>query len=753
MIRAKKLIRFFLGLPLTLLAFLFLGKILFDQRQYLVGNAVNLNPVLFAIGVLLYSGFFILKALAWFQIQKKSLGRLPIPNALLTYSLSETKRYIPGNIFAFISRFDRLSPHIKKTEIAKGIAIEAILLILSATFVSLPSIIFLLQKLDIESPFAQVIQLLPLVLVILTTVAVYRFRSAVLEFLDPFFTLVLAWSFYSIASFLITTSIFSLSIRDLIIISSLFSFAWLVGYLSVIAPMGLGIREVVTAFGLSFFAPLAVSSIISIITRVTMIIGEIVSIFIFSLVAGFKKNNRLFSVDLYKGILVVSIFVYAMFFSFYTISKHNQFLTGRFDLGNMSQTVWNSSRGNLFQLTDPDGTKILTRLAHHSDFTLILLSPLYWIWGNPIVLLVVQTVVIAAGAYFVYGISNKILGNKRLSLAFSISYLLNFWVQQQNSFDFHSVSMATTFLLGAFYFLQQKRLKIFIIFLLLAVLTKENVFLVSFLFGLYFVIKRKFLIGIPLSFLSITIFYLLMTRIIPEARGSEHFAASYLSYLGDSSSSIIGNFVRRPDLLFSRLFSIDTLNYLKILLLPTGFLSIISPVYLLFALPDILINLTSTNSNLRSYYYHYGAVIIPFTYISSVYGAKLLLSKYKKIWLGKILFYYVLTFALFSLYLFSPIPGMKRANVLPFSNEPQNGRVRNYLKIIPENAKVAATNNVAAHLSHRDYIFVLPLGIDRADYIVIYKELLGIEKRIDDHNFELQRHEDNFFLFKRRGIN
>jgi uncharacterized membrane protein len=55
----------------------------------------------------------------------------------------------------------------------------------------------------------------------------------------------------------------------------------------------------------------------------------------------------------------------------------------------MDQTVWNTIHGRIFQLTDPNGTTNISRLAFHADLILVLISPLYLIWSSPEMLLLI----------------------------------------------------------------------------------------------------------------------------------------------------------------------------------------------------------------------------------------------------------------------------------------------------------------------------------------------------------------------------
>lgn len=118
-------------------------------------------------------------------------------------------------------------------------------------------------------------------------------------------------------------------------------------------------------------------------------------------------------------ILAFFILLYIAYFSTTSLLRHDNFYSGRFDLGNMDQTVWNTAHGRFFQFTAPNGTDVVSRLSYHADFILVLLAPSYWVWSDPKMLLLVQTVVLALGSVFVFLIANKILKHQGYSLFFA----------------------------------------------------------------------------------------------------------------------------------------------------------------------------------------------------------------------------------------------------------------------------------------------------------------------------------------------
>lgn len=389
----------------------------------------------------------------------------------------------------------------------------------------------------------------------------------------------------------------------------------------------------------------------------------------------------------------------------------------------MDQTVWNTLHGHIFQLTDPNGTAIVSRLAFHADFILVLLAPFYFFWQNPQMLLILQTVITAAGVFFVYFLSRDILKNKTLALVFSVVFLLNPSLQRSVIYDFHAVTLATTFLLGAFYFMYKKKYTWFIVFALLAGITKEQIWAIIALFGLYiaFFQKRRVL-GLAVFVISTVIAYLLIWKFIPQAAGAQHFALSYYSNgdITDSPTSLLKSFLFSPGKTFALLDSPARISYLNKLFAPVGYLSIFSPLLLIFAGPDLAINMLSSKAELYQIYYQYTAAITPFILISSIFGAGFLLKKIRQV-SPFILSVYLVVVSLYTAYLYGPLPGAKEPNLDMITKvNPDKNAINRLLSAIPQKYSVAASNSLGAHLTHRTYLFTIPAGLDNADYIVFF---------------------------------
>jgi len=159
-------------------------------------------------------------------------------------------------------------------------------------------------------------------------------------------------------------------------------------------------------------------------------------------------NKRISHPHFVATLVWMAIFLCILVSSSVTILKHKAFETTAFDLGNMDQAVWNSIYGRFLPFTNwgEEGT----RLAYHVDPILILISPPYLICSDPRTLLVLQTVIVALGAWPIYLLARERLGTNLATLAFPLAYLLFPALEAANMFDFHPTTLVAAFLPYAF---------------------------------------------------------------------------------------------------------------------------------------------------------------------------------------------------------------------------------------------------------------------------------------------------------------
>lgn len=397
----------------------------------------------------------------------------------------------------------------------------------------------------------------------------------------------------------------------------------------------------------------------------------------------------------------------------------------------MNQVVYNTSKGRFLEMTNQELIKNTSRLAIHFDPILAFFAPFYKIYPGPEILLISQAIVLGLGAWAIYLIAEKILKKKLISLIFALLYLFYFPVQRAVLFDFHAVTLATTFFLFAVYFQEVKKWLWFFIFVLLALLTKEHIGLTVILYGIYLlVIKKEKKIGFLTSFLGLIFFIVTVYVVIPYFRGGEHFAAGYFVNIKTRAGTIISN----------------GFPYVRSLILP-NFYALFSPLTLMISLPEWAINISSNNNNMRSIFFHYNSVIVAFIFYSLILGYKNFIELVKNKKIQNIFFVIFIFLNIRSIYQYNPVPYFVKH---PVSYKEIDSIKANSIKIWQnnlkdENIKVSTTPKLAPLFTNRRYYYnflfdsafremkltekdILKNEVDKytlADYVIINKSEIG----------------------------
>jgi uncharacterized membrane protein len=441
----------------------------------------------------------------------------------------------------------------------------------------------------------------------------------------------------------------------------------------------------------------------------------------------------------------------AIYMSYFTILRMNTQYAHLFDLGIMHQTTYNTYKAlttgdfsRFLELTDPYGPNQITRMAIHNDMILAVIAPLYLIWSGPETLLVVQAAVVAAGAVGLYLIAKLLFGSRYpnigrgAGLVAAAAYLINPAVNYATIYEFHGVTLSIGFIPLMFYFWMAKRYRLSFLFLVLTLITKEQVGLTMAFFGLYTLYaalrdarwqwrdKRLYLFPVLVTLISIAWFLLSMKVIIPSFRTTDaHFALDYYGEFGDTPTAIVLNVLLNPFRFLSYIFRPESLEYLSQLFGPVGYLSFLSLPALAIGAPEFGVNLLSSNGNMRNLIYHYTAVISPIVFIAAVHGlhnairfGERFLSR-RAVATG--LLAYLAVSAGWAAATFGPLPFSQTANIHPYRYPPANaaGVARWRAELADESIRVSSTGKLAPFFTSRRYYYALSDRYPLADYVVI----------------------------------
>lgn len=391
-----------------------------------------------------------------------------------------------------------------------------------------------------------------------------------------------------------------------------------------------------------------------------------------------------------ERIILYSIcFVFFLLYSTLSIIKHNHYLSG-YDLSIMDHGIWQYSQ---FKIPISTSHVYFDKpiLYDHIELIFMLIAPLFWVINSVKVLLFLQTLAVTSSGIAVYLIARKRKVNIFTSFCILFSYLAFYGFQNAIWADVHSLVFGVVFLSFFIYFIEIKRFKLSLFFFFLAIFSKEDIALLTFMISfVYFVSSKEkqmlWFMGLSTAYLF-SVFYIFFPHFVP---GGYPYADSK-GLLSDIN----------PAYLFDTKDKREVITYS---LSWFGLLPLLSPLYLLPFIADLshyfIIGkslVTSADGLFMHYRSSVGLLLILPTIIS--------ISKLKRlnnIYTGL----YLLFFAFFfQYYLHLPLSYLSKRWF--WQTPPEVNSINAVLKKLPENGSVAAQSNIAPHITHRDFVYTL----------------------------------------------
>ncbi len=322
--------------------------------------------------------------------------------------------------------------------------------------------------------------------------------------------------------------------------------------------------------------------------------------------------------------LALAIGIYIAWMGSASLARHWRLETETYDLGNVEQATWNTLHGRFFRMTtDPEfemnvqhGTRFPDlpdhRWAFHVEPILLAALPVYGAVPRAETLLMIQTLLLAAGAIPACMAAGDMLGRRAAGVAFTALYLLNPNVHRANLFDVHPLAFATPFLLGAFALARTGRPRAAFACALAALACREDLAPAVALLGLLWIADGSRRLGVATVIAAAAWAALVFGWIMPHVnpQGSI-FARRFV--LADGPGDLLRMFVTQPGAVLSFLTRPARLAYEAYLLLPFAFLPLPAPHLLRLAAPGFATIVFSSHdaSGLLRGLYHYHAVLVP----------------------------------------------------------------------------------------------------------------------------------------------
>jgi uncharacterized membrane protein YbhN (UPF0104 family) len=259
--------------------------------------------------VLLYFVHQLFNAVIWHVITVQNHCSINFFEAIKLRIYADFGRYIPGKVFAYgILLFAYEKHKVPMKKIATCSIQEFMTQMLAAVILSLISIFA--SEIKVLEPYKYIFLLLalgcfiflyPPLLQLIMNIFFRIFKREKIAISTSFGKVILAmllfllsWLVFGWAFYFFINSFYPLSVHHYFFVTGAFSIAAIIGAVAVFAPAGLGVREGVVIFTLSLLFSAAVSSLISILSRLWMTLSEILLlavVFIIDLISKSRKNT------------------------------------------------------------------------------------------------------------------------------------------------------------------------------------------------------------------------------------------------------------------------------------------------------------------------------------------------------------------------------------------------------------------------------------------------------------------------------
>ncbi|OUL26317.1 DUF2079 domain-containing protein [Nostoc sp. 106C] len=431
--------------------------------------------------------------------------------------------------------------------------------------------------------------------------------------------------------------------------------------------------------------------------------------------------------------------------------RHELFQSTAFDLGIFDQGVYLISQGKS-PISSFMGFHIL---GDHAAWIWYPLALLYKIYPSVYWLFAVQAIALTLGALPTWHLARQAGLKDSQALAMAAVYLLYPLVFNVNLFDFHPEVIAIPALLGAVLAARGGQIWWFCASILLILGCKAVLSLTVAAMGVWLLIfEKRRLCGAIAIFAGIVWFAIATQLIIPFFSGAEAAAVGRYSYLGNSVLDIAKNLVTRPGIILAKVFSLDNLGYLILLVAPVIWgLSPQSMQPLIGAIPCVALNILADYQPQKDLVHQYSVPALPFlilAVISSLAQGRGWLQNKRGIILWSLV-------AFLSLAKFTHFGGKYLESVDNLQ------ATRQAISQVSTQGNVYTTAQISSHLSEREFIKFTntdspPGDFTSFDYVLLNVRhpgwasnrefAISLVNRLESNSrFKLQYQRDNVYLF------
>jgi glycosyltransferase 2 family protein len=232
--------------------------------------------------------YFILAAYTWKRNLLMLREHISLTSALRVNALATLPKYAPGKVWGilgkvYLAKKEGISEH----GCVITISLETILFLLGGV------ILFLLTASSVvrgKIPYTYYLFVIPVCLIItypkiligITNFFLKLFKRPLIDFMPSYLQILellllytLSWVLQGIGIYFLFRSFIPIAIKNLLVLAGVHAFSWVVGFVSIITPAGLGVKEGIFSYLLKSLLPPGIAVLGALIVRIWGTIGEL----------------------------------------------------------------------------------------------------------------------------------------------------------------------------------------------------------------------------------------------------------------------------------------------------------------------------------------------------------------------------------------------------------------------------------------------------------------------------------------------
>jgi uncharacterized membrane protein len=398
--------------------------------------------------------------------------------------------------------------------------------------------------------------------------------------------------------------------------------------------------------------------------------------------------------------LPVAVFVtiYALRFSVLSVEVHRGFGTPAFDMAIPDQAIWLMSRFHA-----PFST-VMGRnfFGDHTSFVFVLLVPLFWVYPHTAALLVVQSILLAAGAIPIYLYARRRLESTTLATLLAASYLLNPALQNGNLEQLHVECFTVLLLALALYAALESKGWLLAISIGLLLVCKEDTALLVIPLGIWVAWRqnRRWGVGILLAAVAWSLFA--SEVVIRSLVGVTNVHTDRIPFGG--AGGTVRTILRKPGTVGDYLQANGRPFYVWQMLFSAGLVFVRAPEVAAIGVLTLAVNVLASFTYEHQILFHYSMPLVPVLTMGTVFAVGALRTTKSR---------YVATTAVVACSLWACLLW----GLAPFSvhhyphlspSNPEVASINQVLKSLPGDAVVTAYYPYVSHIDHRTRIYMWP---------------------------------------------